>query len=118
MAGEHVKGAKQATGVRATLQTYTNKVVKRLNTQGWQKTLLEKTYCNNTVTIIPNTRVTLLSCYAILQKLKLRCQNEQRREREPKVVHASFMQLLKLEVSAKHEILYFMNLTLFQMRPM
>lgn len=64
MAGEHVKDAKQATGVRATSQTYNKHNVKlffkkRLK-QGWQK-ITEKDLA---VTIITNTGVMLLSCNA------------------------------------------------------
>lgn len=60
MAGEHVKDAKQATGVRATvrtLRTYTN--VKLCFFFNKKRTLWKKKcygYCNSAVTIITNTR--------------------------------------------------------------
>lgn len=61
MAGEHVKDAKQATGVRATvrtLRTYTN--VKLCFFFFKQKRTLWKKkcygYCNSAVTIITNTQ--------------------------------------------------------------
>lgn len=91
MAGEHVKDAKQATGVRATHHRQTDKVM-LLKRQRKRVTLLKKSII---VTLLLQSLLILeLGYYLAMHNTTEHFLDvRMRRERVPKVVHANFMQL-------------------------